>query len=91
MAEYKEKKCLFNIKSSYIINEIFSFLNEEKQKLNMIIYNKQLQKIIEVDIKDYQKISGKYKVGEKNGLGKEYIKGSSYLTYLFSFISSKII
>ena len=40
MAEFKEIKYLIgDIKSSYIIKGIFLFLND-KQKLNMIIYNK---------------------------------------------------
>ena len=39
----------------------------------MIIYNKEFQRILSVDIKDYERISGKYKVGEKNGKGREYI------------------
>ena len=36
----------------------------------MIIYNKQLQKILGVDIKVYKKISGKYKIFENNGKGR---------------------
>ena len=43
----------------------------EKEK-NLIMYNKQLQKIIGVNIEDYKIISGKYKISEKNGKGKEY-------------------
>ena len=50
------------IKSSYIIKTVFSFLNE-KQKLNIIIYNKELQKICLVDIEDYKMISLKYRIG----------------------------
>ena len=49
------------IKSSYILKTILSFLNE-KQKLNMIIYNKELQKIFSVDIDYYKEISGKYMI-----------------------------
>ena len=45
MVEFKEIKYLGDIKSSYIIKGIFLFLNEE-QKLNLVIYNKQLQKIL---------------------------------------------
>ena len=37
----------------------------------MIIYNKKLQKIFGFDINYYKK-RGKYKIGEKNGRGKEY-------------------
>ena len=60
-----------DINSSFIIKNIFSFLSE-KQILNLIIYNKQFQNFLLVDIKNYKKISGKYKIGEKNGKGKEY-------------------
>ena len=38
----------------------------------MIAYNKELQKILLVDIRDFKEISGKYKIGERNGKGKEY-------------------
>ena len=51
MAEFKKDhiKSIEDIKSSYIIKEIFSFI-DEKRMLNMIIYNKHLQNIFEVDI-----------------------------------------
>ena len=67
----KKKNLLGDIKSSYIIKGIFLFLNK-KQKLNMIIYNKQLQKILGVNMNTYKIISGKYKINEKNGKGREY-------------------
>ena len=51
------------IKSNYILKGVFSFLSV-KQILNMIIYNKQLQKKFNVDIEDYKRVSGKYKVKE---------------------------
>jgi len=76
----KEINYLLNIKSNYNLKEIFLFLNE-KQKLDMIIYNNQLQKIFGVDIKDYQKISGKYKVGKRNGKGKEYDLNTNKLLF----------
>ena len=44
MAEYENVKSKLNnrqIKSSYIMKTVLSFLNE-KQKLNLIIYNKEL-------------------------------------------------
>ena len=72
MNEFKGMKYVIgDIKSSYILKGIFVFLNE-KQKLNMVIYSKQLQKILGVDIKDYKKISGKYIIREKNGKIREY-------------------
>ena len=42
-----------NIKSEYNLETIFSFL-EQKLKLNIIIYNKELQKIFRVNIQDYK-------------------------------------
>ena len=74
MTEYKIIKSKINyrdIKSSYIIGRIFSFL-KDKQKLNMMIYNKKLQKTLLVNIDEYKRISGKYRKGEINGRGKEY-------------------
>ena len=74
MVEFEDNKSKVNlkdIKSSYNIKRIFSFLYE-KQKLKMIVYNKELQKKCLIYIEDYKKISGKYKKGEKNGKGEEY-------------------
>ena len=47
----------------------------------MIIYNKQLQKIFDVDIEPYKIISGKYKIGDKNGKGKEYLLKTNVLIF----------
>ena len=38
---------------------------DKRQKLNIIIYNKELQKRIGIDIENYKSISGKYKIVEK--------------------------
>ena len=83
MAEFeniKSKTNLKDIKSSYIIKKVFSFLFEE-QKLKMIVYSKELQKICSIGIEDYKKISGKYKKGEKNGKGEEYIINTNILIF----------
>jgi len=69
-----------DINSTFIIKNIFSFLSE-KHILNMIIYNKLLQKLLSVDIKNYKKISGKYKIIEKNGKGKEYLIESNKIIF----------
>jgi len=76
-----------DIKSLYIIKKVFSFLNE-KQKLNIIIYNKQLQNIFGVNIDDYKKISGKYRIIE-NGYGKEYELGTNRLIFEGEYINGK--
>ena len=70
-ADNKSKINLRDIKSSYNIKSIFSFLYE-KQKLKLIVYSKELQKNCSIGIEDYRKKNGKYKLGEKNGKGKEY-------------------
>ena len=45
------------------------------------MYNKLFQNLISVHINDYKKISGKYKIGEKNGKGKEYWIKSNKLIF----------
>ena len=65
------------IKSKYIIKEIFLQLCEIK-KLEIVKYNIFLKKKFEITTKDYKNIGGKYKIGEKNGKGKEYILKKIY-------------
>ena len=93
MDEFKDIKDKINIryiKSSFIIKNIFSFLST-KQKLNMIMYNKGLQKINLIDIKDYKKINGKYKIVEKkgNGNGREYILNTKILVFEGKYLNYK--
>ena len=77
-----------DINSSYIIKNIFSFLSE-KQILNLIIYNKQFQTFLLIDIKIYKKISGKYKIGGKNGKGKEYSIKTNELMFEGEYLNGK--
>ena len=60
-----------SIRTKYILNSIFSYLDINK-KLDLIKYHKKIQKIIEIDIEYYKTMSGRYKEGERNGKGKEY-------------------
>ena len=57
--------------------------------LNMIIYNKKLKKMLLVDIEDYKKISGKYKIGKKNGKGKEFILNINRLIFEGEYLNGK--
>ena len=59
------------VKSIYITRHIFSFLYENR-KLILISHNKKYQNKLEINIDNYKTISGKYKIVEKNGKGKEY-------------------
>ena len=73
-------KIINNIKSAYFLKEVFSFLYE-KQKLTIIKYNKKLQKIAGIEIQNYKIKSEKYKIGEKNGKGKEYNLNTDILIF----------
>ena len=84
----KNKINIRDISSFYIIKNIFSFLSK-KQMLNMIMSNKSLQKIFLLNIKDYKKVSGKYKIGEKNGKGKEYLINSNILIFEGEYLNRK--
>ena len=79
-----EKNIGKSIKSLYILKDIFSFLSE-KQKLNIIIYNKHLQAKFNINIENYKRISGIYREGERNGKGKEYKKSTRYYIFLLNF------
>ena len=61
---------LKDIKSTYFIKLIFSYVDEE-QKLKIIKYNKNLQKIIDISIINYKHFRGRYIIYESNGIGKE--------------------
>ena len=65
---------LENIKSSFFIKIIFSFL-DEKTKLKLVKYNKSLQNNININLINYKILSGRYIIYEENGNIKEY---SSY-------------
>ena len=91
MAEFeniKYKIKLGDIKSSYILRTIFSFL-EEIQKLNMILYNKELQRKCLIDNEDYKKMRKKYKIADKNGEGKEYIIDTNNLIFEGGYLNGK--
>ena len=84
----KNKINIRDINSSFIIKNIFSFVSE-KQILNMIRYNKQLQILILVNIENFKKLNGKYKKGEKNGKGKEYLVESNKLILEGEYLNGK--
>ena len=88
MTEFKGKLSLKDIRSPYIMENIFLYLKDQ-QKLNLIIYNKQMQKKFGVDIEVYKNISGKYKIGEKNGKGKEYDLKTNKLIFEGEYLNGK--
>ena len=76
------------IKSIYNIKQVLSYLSE-KIKLNMIIYNKVFQNKLGINIENYKKISGKYKIGVKNGKGKEYDISSYTLLFEGEYLNGR--
>ena len=91
MVEFEEKKyinLMKDIKAPHIIDEVFSFL-QQKTKLNLIIYNKEIQKKLRVNIQDYQKTSGKYKIGGKSGKGSEYTLRTNRLIFEGEYLNGR--
>ena len=84
----KNKNYLISIKSNYILKNIFSFI-KENLKLNILEYNKKLQNKLDISIRTYQKISGKYIVGGKNGIVKEYILNKDILIFEGEYLNGK--
>ena len=68
------------IKSNHIMKKIFSFL-EENIKLKIIVYNKKLKKLFNINIEHYKNICKSYIIGEINGEGKEYEIYTNKLLY----------
>ena len=91
MIEFKEIKPKINyrdIKSSYILKRIFSFLNYNIA-LNVIAHNKVLQKMFLANIDKYKIVSGKYKTGRKNGRGKEYKIDTNILIFEGEYLNGR--
>ena len=60
-----------NVKSSYFIQKLFSFL-DECLTLKLLKHNKNMQKNINISINNYINFKRKYIIYESNGKGKEY-------------------
>ena len=58
---------LNKIKSKYILQNIFIHINYI-QKLNTLRFNKRIQNRLEINIIDYRRLSGKYKIIKDNEL-----------------------
>ena len=62
---------LKKIKSSYITKLLFIYINE-KRKLKLAKYNKNIQNKINLSIINYKYFTGRYIIYESNGIGKIY-------------------
>ena len=79
---------LGNIKSRYILNIIFSNINDEK-KLVLVKYNNKIKDRLNIDLIDYKFLSGKYFIGKRNGKGKEYNILNDKLLFEVDYIDGK--
>ena len=61
---------LKNVKTSFFLRVSFSYM-DEKQKLELIKYNKRFKEINNIRLINYEFFSGKYIEYELNGKGKE--------------------
>ena len=77
-----------NINSTFIIQTIFSFLDERKI-LELVKYNKNLQEKLDISLIDYKVYSGKYKIGEKNGKGQEFYLCNDKLLFDGKYLNGK--
>ena len=62
---------LEKIKSKYFIRRLF-VLADEKDKLDIIKYNKNMQNVLDISLINYKIFSKRYIIYGKNGKGKEY-------------------
>ena len=78
---------LKNSKSIYFIKRLFTFV-DEKDKLDIIKYNKNMQNILDINLINYKFFSDRYIIFEKNGKGKEYNK-SDTLVFEGEYLNGK--
>ena len=69
-----------SIKSLYFTKIIFNII-QEKTKLKIAKYNKNLQRTIDISLINYKIFSGRYIIFDENGKGREYDRYNSSLLY----------
>ena len=73
-------KIIFQVKSRYIMQIIFSNLND-RRKVLVTLYNQKLNNTMDIDLDLIKKLSGIYKEAPINGKGKEYILNTKIKIY----------
>ena len=79
---------LEKIKSKYILKFIFTYVNE-RRKLMLIQINKKIIDKLEIKLINYQFLAGKYRIGKRNGKGKEYDSFDDNLVFEGEYLSGK--
>ena len=83
-----KKISLNNIKSSYIIKRVFSFLYEN-MKYEILKHNKKYQNFFYLNIDSYKKLNGRYKKNGINGHGQEFLIESNDLVFEGEYLNGK--
>ena len=79
---------LKNVKLFFFNKKLFSYIGENR-KLEIIRYNKYLQKNININIINYLHLADRYIIYESKGVGKEYIRERNKLIYEGQFLHTK--
>ena len=77
-----------NIKSLYFLRILFKHLNEPT-KLRIVKYNKNIQNIIQINIIDYKRFSGRFIIYETKKRGKEYNGYTEKLIYEGEYLNGE--
>ena len=83
-----KRDILKNIKSKYIMIFILSHL-EEKRKLEIIKYNKNIQNILDIKLINYKFYAGKNLIYELNGNVKEYNELFDNIEFVGKYLNGK--
>ena len=84
----EDKKYMNKIKSNFIIKKIFSICNE-KDKLKLVKYNKNLQNKIGIKLINYKLFTGIYIEYESKEKGKEYFGYDGKLRFKGKYFNGK--
>ena len=81
---------LSNSKSSFFNLKVFSILSD-KRKLELIKYNKNLQKNLDINIIHYKEFSKRYIIYDtkEKGKGKEYDYETNHLSFEGEFLNGE--
>ena len=79
---------LENSKSIYFIKKLFTFV-DEKTKLDIIKYNKNMQNIMDINLTNYKFFCKRYIIYDENGKGKEYNGYDDSLEFEGEYLNGK--
>ena len=79
---------LKNIKSNNILKKIFVHIID-RNKFKLIVHNKNIQNILNIDIIDFRLFSGKYIKYDEKGIIKEYNSTNDNLIYEGEYLNGK--